>query len=165
MQLASFEASWPVLSAIKWSRQYHAMLATPLRISDVLLGHQGFIAFRMLLTASVYLVAITALLAYFEGSVDPLGILAIPVTVLVGISFAAPLAGWAAHTENEASFVAIFRFVILPDVPLLRHLLPDRGAPDRARVGRVPDAALARRRPLPPADARRGHRRRARSRT
>ena len=29
MQIASFEASWPVLSAIKWSRQYHAMLASP----------------------------------------------------------------------------------------------------------------------------------------
>jgi lipooligosaccharide transport system permease protein len=114
MQLASFEASWPVLSAIKWTRQYHAMLATPLRVGDVLLGHQAFIGFRMLLTSSVYLVAITALLTYFEGSVHPLGVLAIPVTLLVGISFAAPLAAWAAHTENEASFVAIFRFVILP---------------------------------------------------
>ena len=43
MQLASFEASWPVLSAIKWSRQYHAMLATPLRVGDVVIGHQAFI--------------------------------------------------------------------------------------------------------------------------
>jgi lipooligosaccharide transport system permease protein len=34
--------------------------------------------------------------------------------VLVGIAFAAPIAAWAAHTENEASFVAIFRFIILP---------------------------------------------------
>ena len=40
--------------------------------------------------------------------------LAIPVAVLVGLAFAAPIAAWAAHTENEASFVAIFRFVILP---------------------------------------------------
>ena len=40
--------------------------------------------------------------------------LAIPVTVLVGLSFTAPLAAWAAHAQTEASFVAIFRFVILP---------------------------------------------------
>jgi lipooligosaccharide transport system permease protein len=110
MQIASFEASWPVLSAIKWSRQYHAMLATPLRISDIVLGHQGFIAFRMLMTATIYLAAIAA----FGAVNSPLGILAIPVTVLVGLAFAAPIAAWGAYTENEASFVAIFRFLILP---------------------------------------------------
>ena len=110
MQIASFEASWPVLSAIKWSRQYHAMLATPLRIGDVLLGHQAFIAFRMLMTAVVYLAAIAA----FGAVNSPLGILAIPVTVLVGIAFAAPIAAWGAYTESDASFVAIFRFLVLP---------------------------------------------------
>jgi lipooligosaccharide transport system permease protein len=110
MQIASFEASWPVLSAIKWSRQYHAMLASPLRVGDVLLGHQAFIASRMLMTATVYFLAITA----FGAVESPLGVLAIPVAVLVGIAFAAPIAAWGAHTENEASFVAIFRFVILP---------------------------------------------------
>jgi lipooligosaccharide transport system permease protein len=110
MQIASFEASWPVLSAIKWSRQYHAMLATPLRIGDVLLGHQAFIAFRMLTTAAVYLAAIAA----FGAVNSPLGVLAIPVTVLVGLAFAAPIAAWGAYTETDQSFVAIFRFVILP---------------------------------------------------
>lgn len=110
MQIASFEASWPVLSAIKWSRQYHAMLATPLRIGDVLLGHQGFIAFRMFMTATIYL----AVIAVFGAVNSPLGILAIPVTVLVGLAFAAPIAAWGAYTESDASFVAIFRFLILP---------------------------------------------------
>jgi lipooligosaccharide transport system permease protein len=110
MQIASFEASWPVLSAIKWSRQYHAMLATPLRIGDVLLGHQGFIAFRMFMTAVIYLAAIAA----FGAVNSPLGILAVPVTVLVGIAFAAPIAAWGAYTESDASFVAIFRFLIIP---------------------------------------------------
>jgi lipooligosaccharide transport system permease protein len=114
MQLASFEASWPVLSAIKWSRQYHAMLATPLRVGDILLGHQAFIAARMLMTATIYLVVISILIASFGDAVSPLGIFAIPVTVLVGLAFAAPIAAWGAYTENETSFVAIFRFVILP---------------------------------------------------
>jgi len=110
MQIASFEASWPVLSAIKWSRQYHAMLATPLRIVDIVLGHQGFIAFRMLMTATIYLGAIAA----FGAVNSPLGLLAIPVTVLVGVAFAAPIAAWGAYTETDASFVAIFRFLIIP---------------------------------------------------
>jgi len=110
MQVASFESSWPVLSAISWSRQYHAMLATPLRVGDVLLAHQAFVAARILMTATVYL----AVLAAFGAVSSPLGILAIPVAVLVGISFSAPMAAWAAHTENGISFVAIFRFGILP---------------------------------------------------
>ena len=110
MQLAAFEASWPVLSAIKWDRQYHAMLASPLRVRDVMLGHQAFFAFRLFLTATVYFLVIMA----FGAVESPLGVLAIPVTLLVGLSFTAPLAAWAAHTETEVSFVAIFRFVILP---------------------------------------------------
>jgi lipooligosaccharide transport system permease protein len=34
--------------------------------------------------------------------------------VLVGIAFAAPIAAWGAYTESDASFVAIFRFLVLP---------------------------------------------------
>jgi lipooligosaccharide transport system permease protein len=110
MQIASFEAAWPVMSAIKWDRQYHAMLATPLRVRDVMLGHQAFFAFRLVLTATVYFVVITA----FGAVSSPLGILAIPVTLLVGLAFTGPIAAWAAHTQSDASFVAIFRFAILP---------------------------------------------------
>jgi lipooligosaccharide transport system permease protein len=110
MQIATFESSWPVLSAIKWDRQYLAMLATPLRVGDVLLGHQAWVAARLTMIATIYLVVITA----FGGVSSPLAILAIPVAVLVGVAFSAPIAAWAAHTETEVSFVAIFRFVILP---------------------------------------------------
>jgi len=110
MQIATFESSWPVLSAIKWDRPYHAMLATPLRVRDVVLGHQAYFAFRLLLTAAIYIVVITA----FGAVESPLAVLAIPVTVLVGLSFSSPMAAWAAHAQNEVSFVAIFRFVILP---------------------------------------------------
>ncbi|HEU5009365.1 MAG TPA: ABC transporter permease [Gaiellaceae bacterium] len=110
MQLASFEASWPVMSAIKWDRQYHAMLAAPLRVRDLLIGHQTFFAFRLMLTATVYFVVITA----FGAVNSAYGVLAIPVTVLVGLAFTAPIAAWAAHTNTETSFVAIFRFLILP---------------------------------------------------
>ena len=88
MQVAVFEASWPVLSAIKWDRQYHAMLATPLRVRDVVIGHQAFFVFRLLLISTVYFVVIAA----FGAVESPLGILAIPVTVLVGLAFAAPMA-------------------------------------------------------------------------
>ncbi len=129
MQLATFESSWPVLSAIKWDRQYHAMLATPLRFGDILLGHQTFVAVRIFMTATVYLVVITA----FGAVSSPLGILAIPVTVLVGLSFSLPIAAWAAHTETEVSFVAIFRFVILPMFLFSGRSSRSRASPHRSR--------------------------------
>src|SRR5919197_849161 len=87
MQVASFESSWPVLSAIKWSRQYPAMLSAPLRVRDVVVGHQSFIAARIVSTIAVYLVVITA----FGAVRSPLAILAIPAAGLVGMSFATPL--------------------------------------------------------------------------
>jgi lipooligosaccharide transport system permease protein len=110
MQVASFEASWPVLSAIKWDRQYHAMLASPLRVGDIVFGHQTFISLRILGTATVYALVITA----FGAMSSPLGVLAIPAAGLVGLAFAAPIAAWGAYTESDASFVAIFRFLIVP---------------------------------------------------
>jgi lipooligosaccharide transport system permease protein len=110
MQLATFESSWPVLAAIKWDRQYHAMLATPLRVRDVVVGQQGFVAARLFGTSTIYVAVIAAF-----GAVNSwTGVLAVPVAVLVGLAFSCPIAAWAAHTETEVSFVAIFRFIILP---------------------------------------------------
>jgi len=50
----------------------------------------------------------------FSAVVSWTGILAIPAAMLVGIAFAAPIAAWGARTQLDTSFVAIFRFVILP---------------------------------------------------
>jgi lipooligosaccharide transport system permease protein len=86
------------------------MLATPLRVRDVVFAHQAFIASRMFTTALVYFVVIAA----FGAVSSPLGVLSIPVAVLVGLAYSTFIAAWGAHTENEASFVAIFRFGILP---------------------------------------------------
>jgi lipooligosaccharide transport system permease protein len=110
MQIASFESSWPVLSAIKWDRQYHAMLASPLRVGDVVAGHQAYIALRILAVSAVYTVVITA----FGAVHSALAVLAIFAAGLVGMAFAAPIAAWGAYTETDSSFVAIFRFVIVP---------------------------------------------------
>ena len=89
-----------------------------------MLGHQAFFAFRLVLTATVYFVVITAF-----GAVDsPLGVLAIPVTVLVGLSFTAPLAAWAARTEIDGLVHRDLPVRHPPDVPLLGDVLPDLDA-------------------------------------
>ena len=110
MQLASGEASWPVMGSFKWTRQYFAMIATPLGVRDVVYGHQLWMLVRLAGTSAVYLAVIAAF-----GGVDSFwGILALPASVLVGFAFTAPLAAYAATKDNDAAFVPINRFVILP---------------------------------------------------
>jgi lipooligosaccharide transport system permease protein len=110
MQLASQEASWPVVGSFKWTRQYFAMTATPLGTRDVVLGHQLWMLARVTATTAIYLMVIAA----FGGVDSWWGILALPAAVLVGAAFTTPLAAYAATLEQELAFVPINRFVILP---------------------------------------------------
>jgi lipooligosaccharide transport system permease protein len=110
MQVAATESSWPVHGAIVWTRQYQAMLATPLGIRDVLAGHQLFAATRVAVSAAMYLVAI----ALFGGVESPLAVLTIPVAILIGTAFSAPIAAYSAHVPREQALPPLFRFAIVP---------------------------------------------------
>jgi len=110
MQIGTVEGSWPVLGSIKWTRGYYAMLATPLGVREVMVGHQLWMATRVATSSAVYL----AVIAMFGGIHSPLAILAWPVCVLIGVAFSAPMAAYAAHSDSERSFVAVFRFAIVP---------------------------------------------------
>ncbi|HWG55262.1 MAG TPA: ABC transporter permease [Gaiellaceae bacterium] len=110
MQTAATESTFPVMAAMRWNRTYHAMLATPLAVRDILLGHQLFVATRVLLASAAYLAVIAAF-----GAVDsPLGLLVVPVAVLLGLAFAGPIMALAATVENGAAFPPLFRFAIVP---------------------------------------------------
>jgi lipooligosaccharide transport system permease protein len=110
MQTAATESSWPVMGAIKWTRTYYAMTATPLTERDVLIGHQLFVITRVLTASTAYL-----LIVALFGAVDSwLGLLAIPVAVLIGTAFSMPMAAYASSVEQDRSFPPIFRFLIVP---------------------------------------------------
>jgi lipooligosaccharide transport system permease protein len=110
MQTAAVEASWPVMAAIKWTRTYHAMLASPLVTRDVLVGHQLFVVTRVLVTSTLYLAVIAAF-----GAVESLWALLVPLAaVLVGTAFSAPVAAFSAAVKNDTMFPTLFRFVIVP---------------------------------------------------
>ena len=110
MQIATFESSYPVMAAIRWTRQFHAMLATPLRVRDVLAGHQLYVVCRLTLVSSVYL----AILAAFGAVRSPFAVLAVPVAVLLGLAHAAPVSAFSAWLERDEGFNALFRFGVMP---------------------------------------------------
>ncbi len=110
MQIGGNEAMYPVMAAIKWLRTYFAMLATPLTVIDVLVGHLAWIALRLVMVTSIYLV----IMAAFGTVHSPLAILALPVGVLTGLAFAAPIAAFAAAQQNDTGFSTIYRFGLIP---------------------------------------------------
>jgi lipooligosaccharide transport system permease protein len=110
MQVGANESAWPVMGSFRWTRQYFAMLAAPIGVRDIFLGHQLWMLTRIVSTSAVYLVVIVA----FGGVNSPLGILALPTAALLGLAFTAPTAAYAATQDSDAAFVPYNRFVILP---------------------------------------------------
>ena len=110
MQTAVGESTYPVLGAVKWQRQYLAMLATPLGVPDVLLGHVAFLVLRLVLVTVPFVVA-GALLGAFT---TPWVALAALVAVLAGVVHALPVMAFAVRASDDIGFSMIFRFGVIP---------------------------------------------------
>ena len=110
MQSAAFEAAFPMMAGLRWSRIFHAMVAAPISGPEVALGNLAWIGARMVLVASVFTVVIAA----FGAAISPLIVLAIQVAVLTGLAFAAPIMAFCATQKTPDRFNAVFRFGITP---------------------------------------------------
>ena len=111
MQTAQGEATWPVMGAIKWQRTYLGMLATPLTVTDVLLGHLAFMTLRCVMTAAAF-TAVTALFGLVQSAGGAL--LAMLGGVLTGVAFAAPVTAYSATQSRETGFILLYRFGVVP---------------------------------------------------
>jgi lipooligosaccharide transport system permease protein len=110
MQIGTGESTYSVLGSFKWVRVYHAMAATPLMPLDILVGHLLWIATRIAMASGVYL----AVVAAFGGIRSPLGLLAWPACVLIGMAFAGPIVAFSTTRDTESGFAALNRFAIVP---------------------------------------------------
>jgi lipooligosaccharide transport system permease protein len=86
------------------------MLATPLRVRDLIVGHQLYVACRLAVVGGIYLV----ILAVFGVLHSPLAILALPSVVLVGLAYSGPVSAFSAWLERDGGFNALFRFGVIP---------------------------------------------------
>lgn len=110
MQTSVGEASYPVLGAIKWQRNYHAMLATPVATAHVVLGHLAFIVLRAVAGAVVFL-AVAALLGAVPSWWSPAAVLAV---ALLSLAYAAPMYALSTRAQNDVPFGLVFRLVVIP---------------------------------------------------
>lgn len=110
MMTAAGESMYPVMGGMKWNKSYHAALATPLSIRNLVVGHFGWVAVRILFTSVVF----TGVMVAF-GTISPgTALLVIPAAVMGGLAFAGPVTAYAAQLKNETGLSGVFRFVITP---------------------------------------------------
>jgi lipooligosaccharide transport system permease protein len=111
MQTVFGEVTYPVMGAIKWQRTYFGMTASPLSVREVILGHLGFVMFRVALTCAVFI----AVMAPFGVFATVWGaLLALPVQLLVGLAFATPIYAFTAGLKDESAFSLVFRLGMIP---------------------------------------------------
>ena len=110
MNSASFEATFPIMSGLEWSRIFHAMYATPISPRDITLGNLLFIAARLTLICGGLHAGHRPVRGGHVGARRA----GHPGGVLTGMAFAAPIAAFTATQKTPIKFNALFRFVITP---------------------------------------------------
>jgi lipooligosaccharide transport system permease protein len=110
MQVGAAEAMYPIMAGIRWLRTYHAVLATPVRVVELVLGTIGWAAIRILAAASIF----TAVAAVGGAFRSPLVVLAPLAALLCGLAFMVPISVVGAGAETDWLFPPINRFVIVP---------------------------------------------------
>ena len=111
MTIATGEVMWPVYGAVKWSKTYLGMAATPLSVGDIVAAHFAFVLFRVATTCGVFL-AVLSLFGVFASVGGVL--LAFLVQLLLGMAFAAPLYALSAGLKTQTAFAVIYRVGLVP---------------------------------------------------
>jgi lipooligosaccharide transport system permease protein len=110
MQTASSQTTYPVLAGLKWLRTYHAVVATPVRVVELVAGVLTWAGVRIALAVSVF-----ALVAGIGGAfASPLAALAPLAALLCGLAFAAAIAAFSSSLEDDQWLPALFRFGLVP---------------------------------------------------
>jgi lipooligosaccharide transport system permease protein len=130
MQIAVNESTYPVMGAIRWDRSYLSQTYTPLSVSDVLIGHVCFMAFRLLITC----VAFCLIMCAFGAMHSWQGILAVPACLLTGLAFALPLAAFSARQETDAGVSTVNRLIVVPLFLFSGSFFPTHQLPKLLRV-------------------------------
>lgn len=131
LQVASGEASWPIMGGFKWVRTFHGMAATPLSPTQVADGMTIWISIRLFTNALLYLAIMCAFGAAQRWQI----VLTVPIATFAGIAFAAPVIAVAATVPPESqAFNILFRFIVTPMFLFSGTFYPISRLPEWGRV-------------------------------
>lgn len=110
MQSGAGQGMWEVMAGVKWRKDYHGAITTPLSPGDIIWGRVLWSTIRLTMIVGVF-----AVISVLFGALE-LGpaLLAIPPAVLTGIAFSAVLTSWTVTIDTEERMSNVFRFVIIP---------------------------------------------------
>lgn len=110
MQTAASVTTFPVRAGLKWLRTYHAAVATPIRVSELVAGILTWCGVRVMVAVTIF-----AVIAAIGGAfVSPLAVLAPFAALLCGLAFGSVLAAITSSVEGDEWLAAIFRFGLVP---------------------------------------------------
>jgi lipooligosaccharide transport system permease protein len=110
MQTGISNSTYPVLGSVKWEKTYLAAAATPLRPRDIFHGHLLFTVLRLTMNSVIFV----AVMAIFGAVRSPWVLAALPVAVLTGLAFAAPVEAFAVLQTRDQPFSLLYRFGMVP---------------------------------------------------
>jgi len=111
LQVAFGESTWPVQTKFAWIRTYHAQIAAPLAIRDLVFGDMIFLVIRVVSTSAVFLL-VTSL---FGAVHSWWALVVLPACGLLGVAIAAPVFAFAATVEGSTNYFAFLqRFIVIP---------------------------------------------------
>ena len=129
MNTASFEGMYSVYTRMEPQKTYDAMLATPLRVQDIVLGEMLWCAAKALFSAlGIFLVALA-----LGVITSPWALLALPIAVLTGLAFAGPAMMMSALARNYDFFNYYFVLVLTPMLLMSGVFYPMDALPDALR--------------------------------
>ena len=110
MQGSAGEGTFPVLAGFHWTRRYYAQYATPLTPAAIAFGQLAWNATHALAVAAIF-----CLVVLLFGAAATPGILwSVPIAVLTGIAFSAPIAAFMSTQRDTNAWNNIWRFGITP---------------------------------------------------
>jgi lipooligosaccharide transport system permease protein len=110
MQGGAGDGSFPVMAGIKWRKEFHGAITTPLDPGDIVVGRFYWGAIRL-----TFMLVVFAVISVLFGALE-IGhaLLAVPPAVLTGLAFQTVVTAYTVTREDEISLSTLFRFGIIP---------------------------------------------------
>jgi lipooligosaccharide transport system permease protein len=110
MQAGAGDGSWPVMAGVKWRKEFHGAITTPIGPADIILGRFYWGVIRL-----TFMLVVFAVIAVAFGALE-IGpaLLAVPPAVVTGLAFQTAVTAFTVTREDETSLSTLFRFGIIP---------------------------------------------------
>ena len=112
MQNGAGDGSWPVMAGIRWRKNFHAAIATPINPNDIVMGRLVWGAIR-----NTGVLLIFVVIAVFFGAIRlGAGLVGLIPAVLTGIAFSSAVTLFTVTRKDDSgqALTSLFRFGIMP---------------------------------------------------